>query len=399
MNVPWSLISKHIRHHWFRSALTIGGIATATFLFCFLSSVVVSLDLAVKQSASNRLFVQSAVSLFVDLPVAYQQRIEKVVGVSIVSKMQWFGGYYQDPPVLAQFAIDHDRFFDMYDSDIEIVAGPGPDARASAMEALASDRRAAIVGVGLAERLGLEVGDTLPLTPTIFHKADGSAWDFTVVGIYNPLKSNVDNQTTYFRFDYLTETMENQPNGFSPGSGVYVAALDPGQPADEVISRIDGLFENGPQKTQTFTEAAFQAGFISMLGNIPTFLGSIGGAVLFAVLFSAVNTMVMSARQRTHEVGILKALGFGNGSVAILLIGESVLLSLMGGALGIGITLFAAPVLTQVLAAFIQNYAIAPVTLGIALGISAGIGVVAGIIPAIAVYRLRPVIALRSDAV
>jgi putative ABC transport system permease protein len=149
--------------------------------------------------------------------------------------------------------------------------------------------------------------------------------------------------------------------------------------------------------TKTTTEAAFQAIFVAMLGNLPFFVGTIGGAVVFAVLFSVVNTMLMAGRQRTPEVGILKALGFPDGAVSRLMMCESVLLSMTGGLLGIGLAVATQEPLRQVLGQNFPGYKITPVTIGIGLGVSLGIGIIAGIGPAIMTARLKPTDALRSE--
>ena len=66
--------------------------------------------------------VQSAVSLFVELPLSYQAKIAEVQGVENICKWQWFGGYYQEPGnFFAQFAVDPETLFAMY-PEIEIVA-------------------------------------------------------------------------------------------------------------------------------------------------------------------------------------------------------------------------------------------------------------------------------------
>lgn len=401
MGVPWRLAAKHLAEHWLRSLLTLVAVGTAAYLYCLLVSIVTSLDAAVKESAAQRLFTQSAVSLFVDLPLSYQEKIAAVPGVERVSKMQWFGGYYQEPSNwLAEFGIDHEHYFDMYEKDIEIVEGPraeGMTPREAALAALRTDRRGAIVGEALRREFGFQVGDSVPLIPTIFQKRDGSEWEFVVVGIYRPLRSNVDARTMFFRYDYLEETLKADLATGPRGTGVYVSELERGCAPDRAIEKIDALFANGPQATLTFTEAAFQAGFLSMLGNLPMFLGSIGGAVVFAVFFSVLNTMLMAARQRTHEVGILKALGFSDLRVALLMLGESVMLTVTGSGAGVAVALLVEPLARQGLGAFIANFHISGTTLLAALGIGLGLGLVAGFGPAAMLHRLQPVAALRSE--
>ncbi len=401
MSTPWMLVGRHLRAHWLRTGLTLASLVFTLFLFCFLVSLVTTLEDVVRQSATNRLFTQSAVSLFQDIPLEYQPKIEGVPGTAKVTKFQWVGGYYQDRKnFLAQFGIDHEVLLDMYRREMDVLGPDGKaseEARAAAQAALEADRRACIVGEGLVRDFGWKVGDTVPLGSTFFPMADGSAWEFNVVAIYHPLKANFDDRQIFFRYDYLHEMIRAGRCLGAEGVGVYVVNVDDGHDSGQVIADIDGLFANGPQRTMTMTEAAFQALFVSMMGNVPFFLGAIGGAVVFAVVFSVVNTMLMSARQRTHEVGILKALGYTDGAVGALLLVESLTLSLVGGGLGVFLSLALAEPMRVALGMYFPQYAVRPETAWWGLLIALGIGIVAGLGPAVAAARLRPVAALRSE--
>ena len=86
--VPLKLIWRNLTRHKLRAVLTIGSLVVAFFLLCVLRALVVSLDTGVKEASSDRLVVQSAVSLFVDLPVSCQGKIESVDGVEEIMKMQ-----------------------------------------------------------------------------------------------------------------------------------------------------------------------------------------------------------------------------------------------------------------------------------------------------------------------
>jgi putative ABC transport system permease protein len=402
MSTPLILMRRHLRVHWVRTTLTGLALVVAVFLFCFLISIVTTLHGAVKMAAKDRVITQSAVSLFVELPLDYQSKIAAVPGVEAVTKFQWFGGIYQtEENFMSQFAIDHEVFFDMYRSELDILEGPGgvqgPAAREAVIDAMKADRRACVVGEALAQEFGWKVGDSIPLIGKIFPKADGSVWDFNIVGIYKPAKSNVDPRTIWFRFDYLDETLRAGGATGPNGCGVYSVNVRPSADPAQVIADVDALFANGPQRTLTTTEAAFQASFVSMMGNVPFFVGTIGGAVVFAVFFSVVNTMLMSARQRTHEIGILKALGFSDGALGRLLLIESITLSLLGGGAGAAIAYFLQGGMLAVLGSKFPGYAVEGSTALMGLGVSVAIGLVAGIAPAVLASRLVPTAALRSE--
>ncbi len=420
MRTPWRLAVRHLTTHWVRSGLTVTAMIFATFLLCFVISVVTSLAQAVDTAAANRLVVQSAVSLYVDLPLDYQAKIASIPGVAGSTKFQWFGGIYQDDSnFFAQFGVDEDVFFDLYGADMHLTAGPDGElfvpggatgdagssrqgaseavVQAAIEKAMAADRRACVIGSGLARDFGWEIGDTVPIIGRIFARSDGTPWEFTVVGIYEPAKSNVDDRTLFFRYDYLQEWLveEGQTDAF--GSGVYMVNVEPGADPAAVIAGIDGLFENGPQRTRTTTEAAFQSLFVSMLGNVPFFMGTIGGAIVIAAMFGVINTMLISAQQRRAEQGILKALGFSDGIVARLLVGEAVVLSLLGGAFGLLLAKGGEEPFRKVMGAQLPGYAVEWSTVALGAGVALLVGLIAGLGPAVGAMRISPVDALRSE--
>jgi putative ABC transport system permease protein len=388
--MPWLLLFKSVLSHPIRALLTLGSLVIATFLICFLSAVLASLEAGVQASASNRLMVQSAVSLFVDLPLNYQTKIEAVPGVERCCKMQWFGGIYKKREnFFAQFAIDHDRFFETY-KEIELVQGSA--------EVFRKQRNACLVGQSLARRFDLKVGSRMPLKGTIFPMSDKSAWDLEVVGIYRSTSSNVDEGTLWFRFDLLDEALKAGRATGPRGVGVYVLGLESKARVESVSRSVDDMFRHGPQRVQTTTEAEFQRQFVSMLGSVPTFLSAIGGGVLFAILLAVLNTMLLAARERTQDLGVLKALGFTDATTAWLLLAESLLLCGLGGVIGVGLALASAPITAQVLSALIPTYAVTLEIAGLGLGLALLVGVVAGLVPAYQASRLRVVQALRSEA-
>jgi putative ABC transport system permease protein len=257
-----------------------------------------------------------------------------------------------------------------------------------------AEKRSALIGRALAEKHGWKVVDTIPLICTIFPKQDNSAWEFTIIGVFEKLKQNIDENTMFFRFDYLEDTMRY--GGAAPvGSGTYFVQLGPGAGPTETIEEIDALFANGPQRTKTYTEAAFQQGFVSMMGNVPLFLGTIGGAVVIAVFFSVVNAMLISGRQRMRESGILQALGFRARTIGALVGLEALLLCALGGSFGILLSAGAGEAIRAAFPGF-SNLAVAPETLAQGLALALGIGVVAAVPPWVILARTKPTDALRD---
>jgi putative ABC transport system permease protein len=387
--VPVKLLLRNLLGHPVRAALTLLSVTVAVFLLCVLDAANRGLDAAVATASRTRLWVQSAVSLFVDLPPAYEQKIAATPGVESVVRFQWFGGVYRDPSnFFAQFAVDAEKWHASY-PEIEVTDGSLKDWVAA--------RTNCLIGVDLANRFGWKVGDHVPLIGTIFPRADGSAWDFTVAGIYRSKSVNVDQATMFFHYDYLREGLEQQTVFGPEGVGVFLTRLRADADSAAVIASIDGEFANGPQRVRSTPEAEFQRQFVTMLGSVPTLIASIGGGVLFAIFFAVLNTMLMAARERTRDVGILKALGFADGVIGGLLLLESLLLCVAGGALGALLALAANQPLWSVMSTMIPGFAIDPRVVFEGLALATVLGVLAGVLPAWRNQRLRPVTALRME--
>lgn len=387
-----ALVFKNLTKHKVRFTLTVLSLAVAVFLICVLRSLVVTLDAGVRAAATNRIVVQSAVSLFVNLPESYQGKIRGVEGVEQALKLQWFGGFFQDQSnFFAQFGTDAEDFLDVYD-EVKLIEGSRED--------FVRNRQACLVGKDLIERFGdqgFELGATIPIIGALYPRLDGTPWQFQIAGVYESTSSNVDDNTLWFHYDYLAESLEGGSADGPEGVGVYVVQVQEGHEPVQVMASIDGLFENGPQRVQSTSEAEFQAQFVSMIGNVPMFVSSIGGGVTLAVLLAVLNTMLMAGREQRRDTGVLKALGFTDGQVAGVLLGQALVLVLLGGGLGIALAKVSEPGIVKMLGTMFPGFAIQPDVLGLAAAVTAGIGVLAGILPALQAARLEVVDALRED--
>ena len=393
------LVRRNVMRHPVRAGLTFAFSALALFLFVFLYSVITTLGAGAKIAGTNRIVVQSAVSLFVYMPESYEGKILSMEGVESVEPWNWFGGYYKDPKNMmdfAQFAAKVPVLLEQY-PEISIA----PDQ----VTALLADRQGCLLGEETAAKYGWKVGDTIPLFSTIYSLGSlgqNKAWEFHLRATYRSLKDNLDSKTMFFHWDFLQETRKKLlAAGFTSENqqvGIFMVKVKPGYRAESVLDEIDAQFDAGPQRTRTQTEAAFQAQFVSMLGGIPTLLSAVGGAVLFAIFFSVLNTTSMAARERSRDVGILKALGFADSLAARLLLAESMLVVGAGGLLGIALSFAAERPFRGTFGIIIPNYFVEPTTALIGLGLALGVGLFAGLLPALRLRRLRTVDVLRDAA-
>ncbi len=393
--MPFRLVWRNLLAHPFRALLTFGSVAVAMFLLAMLHAVSRGFTAAVDLAAQNRLVVQSAVSLFVQLPQSYEAKIAQVPGVDSVCKFQWFGGRYkagesdEETGFFAQFGVDLEPFRKTY-PEIELVAGTWED--------FAARRTGCVIGKALAEQLDLGIGSRMPMQGTIYPRTDGGVWDFEVVALYESRSPNFDQMTMFFHYDYLRESLATGGALGGDGVGVYMLKVAAGTAPEAVQREVDALFENGPQRVQTTTEAEFNRQFLTMMGNVPLMLQAIGGGVLFAIFFAVLNTMLMAGRERTRDAGILKALGFRDGSIAGLLLLESVLLSLAGAGFGALLAKGIEGPFGGAISQWAPGFAIDGEVLLRGFLIAAGVGIGAGLFPGLRLARLRPVHALRSEA-
>lgn len=386
---PFLLVLRNLTRHRLRLALTTASLTVAVFVLILLRSLVVALDAGVQAAASDRLIVQSAVSLFVSMPLGYEPKIRQVEGIQELTKFQWFGGVYQERSgFFAQFGVDPEAFFRSY-PEVNIVEGSAEDFVAS--------RESAIIGRELAKKYGWEVGDSVPIQGTIFRRVQGDAWNFRIAGIYESTRANVDEGTMYFHFENLDQALRGGAAEGPEGAGVFVLRIAPGADALQIMADVDALFEHGPQRVQTTTEAEFAQQFVSMVGDVPFFLGSLGSGILLAILLAALNTMLMAAREQTRDIGVLKSLGFSDGTVGSVLLAQSLLICGVGGGLGVLLALVTEPAMAQSLGSMFPGYTVTHTTALQALALSLALGLVAGLLPAWRAARTRVVDTLRME--
>jgi putative ABC transport system permease protein len=165
-----------------------------------------------------------------------------------------------------------------------------------------------------------------------------------------------------------------------------------------VIQAIDAKFANSPYETKTDTEQAFQTSFVKMFGNLNLLLGSIALAVVITTLFVAANTMAMSVRERTTEIAVMRTLGFPSGTIFLLVAGEGLMMSIVGGIVGVGLArALVNPNFLQA-GGFIPAIGVNNTNVAVGLALSVVIGLLAGLIPATMASRLKIVDALRRVA-
>jgi putative ABC transport system permease protein len=357
-----------------RSILTIGSIAVSLCILGVLFAMYRALFLGEPTPAQAlRLITRHRVSLTQSFPISHRQKIERIPGVKEVMVWQWFGGTYKDnrdtKNMFARFGAEPDRIFKVR-PDFEI-----PEDQKLAFQ---GERTGCIVSKDLADKLNFKIGDRITLTGDIFPVT----LELKLVGIY---KDPDAAETLYFNRDYLRDALG--PNSSRRDMvGAFQIQANTADDVPRVAAAVDKEFENSQYPTKTESEQAFALSFASFLGNLKVFLMAICGAVTFTILLVSANTISMSVRERVREVGIMKTLGFTPGAILGIILGESAVISLVGGALGCALAAgLCSMVAHSPAASFMQSFkqlSVTPTVGLLSLGVAVLIGVMSSVIPA-----------------
>jgi putative ABC transport system permease protein len=376
-----ALIQANLFRKKIRLLLTLGSFAVALFLFAFLAVVRDAFNRGGGIAAANRLDTINRVSIIQPLPLSYGDKIARIPGVQHVTHDNWFGGVYQDEKnFFPQFVIDPANQREVFP---ELVV---PDDQ---WNAFLKDRQGAIVGAATAKRFGWKIGDRIPIKTTIW---GGGSWEFNIDGIYHGQRKADDETQFWLQWDYFEERVPERLKG---QTGWYIVKLDSPDDAVRVAKAIDAEFANSPYETKTDTESAFAEGWVKQSGNIEFIILTIGSIVFFTLLLVTGNTMAISVRERTGELAILKAIGFKDSSVLILVLVEALAIAMFGGILGLVLAVLAIPVLGAAMGGMLPALILSKSMLAAGLGFALLVGATSGLLPGIGAMRLRVVEAFR----
>lgn len=380
------LLLKNAFRHKLRTLLTMVGLVVAICAFGLLRTIVDAWYAGVEGTSSTRLITRNAISLTFALPLSYAERLRNVEGVNGVSWSNWFGGIYiTERNFFPQFAIDPATYLPMY---------PEYVLKDEEIKAFLTDRKGAIAGRKLANEYGWKIGDQIPIKGTIYP----GTWNFTLRGIWDGKDAKTDESQLLFHWQYLADSVRTRNKSAADYVGVYVLSINDPNNAPIVSERIDALFKNSLGETLTETEKAFQLGFVSMSEAILVAINAVSGVIVIIIMAVMANTMSMTARERLAEYATLKALGFSPGFVVKLLFGESLVIALLGGGLGLLVTLPIAAGFAKAVGTLFPVFVVSDLTMSLQLAASVVVGLVAAAWPAWKMSRINIVNGLRHVA-
>jgi len=311
------LVLKNILRNKRRTLLTISSLVVSLFLIITLATILTEFTRGSEKSNPLRLVTRHAVSLGFVLPVAHQQRIATVPGVKAVMPFSWFGGIYKDEKnFFANFAVDAPKLRDVM-TELKM-----SDAE---WQAFISDKQGAIVGQKLVTLYGFSPGQRVTLKSPIYDRSV----EFIIRGVC----TGGDEKTLFFHHEYINELV---PAWAKDQVSTFSILANSADDVPRVAQAVDSIFLNTDAPTKTESERDFAISFETMMGGVKQFMYGIMGAIAFSLLLVMGNTMAMTVRERTREVGMLKALGFQRGTIAILFVGEALVVTTVGALIGIG---------------------------------------------------------------
>ena len=311
------LIFKNILRNKRRTLLTISSLVVSLFLIITLATILTEFDRNSESASPLRLFSRHSVSLGFTMPMAHLQRIQTVPGVKSAMPFNWFGGIYKDEKnFFANFAVDATKLREIM-SELKM-----SDAE---WQAFINDRQGAVVGQKLVTLYGFTPGQRITLRSPIYNQS----LEFIIRGV----ATGGDEKTLFFHQDYINELL---PEWAKDQASTFSILANSADDVPRIAQTIDAIFLNTDAPTKTESEREFAMSFQTMMGGVKQFLYGIMAAITFSVLLVMGNTMAMTVRERTKEVGTLKAIGFKRGTIAALFLAEALIVATIGAVIGIG---------------------------------------------------------------
>ena len=377
------LVAKNLGRRKLRTFLMLVAIFIAFFLYGALECFNRAFHSSENSASAERLVTVNRINFTMPLPVNYAGRVQQVPGVRAVTYQSWFGGYYKDQrEQLFMMAVDPATYLAVYPS----IQMP-PEQR----RAWLANRTGLAVGKTTAAKYGWKVGDRIPVSSNIYMKKDGGrAWEFDVSAVFSDPDDTAREGLILMGHDYFDETVtfgRDQVN-------MIVFSTSSTKQNDAIAKAVDALFANSEAETTTDTAAAFNRAFAAQFGNIALIITLVVATAFAAILMIVGNTMVMSVRERTREIGVLKTLGFRSSTILGQILAESLLLAVVGAVLGLGAADGVILVAGKFLQGFGSNLQMTAAVFFGGVGWAVLLGLVTGAVPAWSGMRLQIATAL-----
>lgn len=193
-----------------------------------------------------------------------------------------------------------------------------------------SKKNGILIGKKLADKMKLKIGSKLVLTFTD-NESTVTAGAFRVSGIYQTINTPRDERNVFVNLETLNNYL-----GLENTSHEIAIILNQDQDLETTQKLLQDQFPD--YSIKTWKENSPETDL--MVSTINQYSTIIIAIIMIALAFGIINTMLMSVIERTREIGMLTALGMNRKKVFVLILSETVILTLIGVPVGIFITWF-----------------------------------------------------------
>jgi putative ABC transport system permease protein len=338
-------------------------------------------DHAAAAARADLLIVHSRLSFLAEsLPAGSLDQIKSVPGVKLVVPVDIFGATYQKATQgLGVVAIG---LVEDWPSAFTFTIAP------EYLAAFRKLRTAALVRQELAEKYAWKIGDRIPLMSHTAQMNGSTDWAFDVVGTFSDSDVGSGRDNILVNLAYLEEA---RFLGKGTVQHFNVAISDP-KGATAVSDEIDRRFANSSRETKTESLLELAQANAQQIGDMNFLIRAIVGAALAALLLATASMMMQSIRERRLELAVLKAVGFMDHTVFLLVLGEALLVCVSAAAFGLAL----ATVLLPIAGIFVVGLAMPTIVIAIGLGLAIIVALVSSAVPAVQAARLKVATALAN---
>jgi len=364
--------------------MTVMTVAIMLAAFIFPRALVNAQEERVRQSPNDRINVRPKLGWIATLPIGYADQIREMAGVRTASASRAIALRLpgKEKVRFASRATEMEQYLPMMEE---------LEAPAEQKQAFLADERGAFVTESLATEQGWKLGDRV-----VFESGDfPGQWEVTIAGICRSLREGFAERQVWLHYRYFDRGLPKEIQGRVHWISTEVFEPNQGGP---IAKEIDARFDAAPDPTWSLQDDVRVQAEIGNFSAILTALDTVSYLVLAVVMSIIGNTLAMNMRERTHEYGVMRAIGFDARQLGLLVLAEAALLGLLGATIGVGLSY---PLFEGLVSRALQDaMSFPPIVihrrvawLAVALGM--GLSVLAAAVPIYRVAQLRVTDALR----
>jgi putative ABC transport system permease protein len=378
------LAIRNLRRSPLRTGMTVMTVAIMLAAFIFPRALVDAQEEQVRQTPNNRVVTRSKEGWAGSMPVGYADKIRELPGVRYACATRWaaFRLPGKDRTFFQSMATEVAPFLAMH---TEIVAPP------EQKQAFLADERSAFVNQKLADELGWKLGDRIVFDS----RNQPGQWELTIAGLFHSLREGFGDRMVWFHYGYFNRTL---PKDQQDQVGMISAEIFEPNQGGRIAQAIDAHFDAAPHQTLSLEDQVLAQANLGSFRAILTALDVVSYLILAVVMSIVGNTLAMNVRERTHEYGVMRAIGFDSRQLGLLVLAEAALLGLLGASIGLGLSY---PLFEGVVSHALQDAMNFPPILiprrvaWLALVLGVGLAVLAAAVPIYRLAQLRVTEALR----